>query len=174
VLTGLVPLVAPLVLDRAGFSSSGIGAVFALSSVVWVAASLLLARAGARAMTMGGAAAGLALLAVASSMPVLTLAAPCIVGFLMLRAAVQAPLNTMSYDLAARGARSSHVASATAIGFLNVVWAAAATATPLLAGVLLSGAGPRWVFVLLASACAVTALAMWRAAATGDALPAPA
>jgi predicted MFS family arabinose efflux permease len=159
-LSGLVPLVVPLLLDRAGFSSGAIGAVFAVSSLVWVAASALAARAGARGATIGAAAAGLALLAAASLMPVVTLAAPCVVAFAMMRAAIQAPLATISYDLAARGARIAGVAIGTAMGLLNVVWAAAATAAPLLGGTVLEGAGARWVFVLVALACAAAGLSL--------------
>jgi predicted MFS family arabinose efflux permease len=173
VLGGLVPLVVPLLLDRAGFSGSGIGAIFAVSSVVWVVASVLATRAGARALTLGGATAGLALLAVTSAAPVVTLAAPCIVAFVVVRAGIQAPLATMSYDLAASGARSCGMAVGTAMGFLNLVWAAAATVAPLIAGTVLAGAGARCVFVLLALACVAAGLTMRRAAAR-DAAPLPA
>jgi predicted MFS family arabinose efflux permease len=160
VLTGLVPLVVPLLLDRAGFSGGGIGAVVALSSLVWVAASALAMRAGARAVTTGAAAAGLALLAGASLLPVVSAAGPCVVAFVVLRAGVQAPLATISYELGAHGAREAGVAIGTAMGLLNVVWAAGATAAPLLGGAMLAGAGARWVFVLLALACAAAALAL--------------
>jgi predicted MFS family arabinose efflux permease len=152
VLTGLVPVVVPLLLDRAGFSSGGIGAVFAVSSLVWVAASALAVRTGARAGTIGAAAGGLALLSAASLMPVVTLAGPCVVAFLVVRAGIQAPLATISYDLGARGARAAGVAISTAMGLLTLVWAAGATAAPLLGGAVLAAAGARWVFVLLALA----------------------
>ena len=45
-LTGLVPLLVPLLLDREGFSSGEIGAVFAVGSVIWILASALAVRAG--------------------------------------------------------------------------------------------------------------------------------
>jgi predicted MFS family arabinose efflux permease len=81
VLTGLVPLVVPLLLDRAGFSSSGIGAVLAGSSLVWVGSSALLARTGSGAVTIGVAAGGLAFLAAASLMLVVTAAGAGVVAF---------------------------------------------------------------------------------------------
>jgi predicted MFS family arabinose efflux permease len=174
VLTGLVPVVVPLLLDRAGFSSGGIGAVFAVSSLVWVAASALAVRTGARAGTIGAAAGGLALLSAASLMPVVTLAGPCVVAFLVVRAGIQAPLATMSYDLGARGARAAGVAISTAMGLLTLVWAAGATAAPLLGGAVLAAAGARWVFVLLALACAAAGLTMRRHAAASDGGPLPA
>jgi MFS transporter, DHA1 family, inner membrane transport protein len=162
VLTGLVPCVVPLLLDRAGFSSAGIGAVFAVSSLVWVAASALAVRAGARAVTITAATGGLALLAAASLMPVVSAAGPCVVAFVVVRAGIQAPLATISYELGAHGARAAGVAIGTVMGLLNVVWAAGATAAPVLGGAVLAGAGARWVFVLLALACAVAGLAMRR------------
>jgi predicted MFS family arabinose efflux permease len=161
-LTALVPLVVPLLLDRAGFSSGEIGAVFAVGSVVWVAASALAARAGARAVTIGVAAGGLALLAAASLMPIVTVATPCLVAFVVVRAGIQAPLSAISYDLGAIGARNAGVAIGTAMGMLNLVWAAGATVAPLVGGAVLAGAGARWVFVLLALACAVAGLSMRR------------
>src|SRR5215218_9355344 len=145
VLTALVPLVVPLLLDREGFSSGAIGAVFGLGAAVWVGASALAVRAGARAVTIGVAAAGVALLAAASLMPIVTLAAP---------------LSTISYDLGAQGARNAGVAIGTAMGMLNFVWAAGATVAPLVGGAVLAGAGARWVFVLLAVACAAAALSL--------------
>jgi predicted MFS family arabinose efflux permease len=172
VLTGLVPLVVPLLLDRRGFSSGEIGAVFALGSLIWVAASALAMRAGARAVTIGVAASGLAVLAAASLMPIVTVATPCLVAFIMVRAGIQAPLATISYDLGAIGARNAGVAIGTAMGMLNLAWAVGATAAPLVGGVVLAGAGARWVFVLLALACAVAGLSMRRdAAASRGALP---
>jgi MFS transporter, DHA1 family, inner membrane transport protein len=175
VLTGLVPLVVPLLLDREGFSSGEIGAVFAVGALVWVAASALAVRAGARAVTIGVAAGGLVLLAAASLVPVVTVATPCLVAFVVLRAGIQAPLSTITYDLGALGARNAGVAIGTAMGMLNLVWAAGATAAPLVGGAVLAGAGARWVFVLLALACAVAGLSMRRdALASGRALRAAA
>jgi hypothetical protein len=98
------------------------------------------------------------------------------VAFVVVRAAIQAPLATLSYELGAHGARAAGVAIGTAMGLLNLVWAAGATAAPLLGGVVLAGAGARWVFVLLALACAAAGFAVRResAAGGGEALPASA
>ena len=149
-LTGMVPLVVPLLLDRDGFSSGEIGAVFAAGSAVWVLASALAVRAGPRAVTVGVAGTGLVLLAAAALVPVLALATPCLVAFVVLRAGIQAPLSTINYELGAYGARSAGVAVGAAMGLLNLVWAACAAASPLLAGALVEHAGARWVFVVLA------------------------
>jgi len=159
-LTGLVPLLVPLLLDREGFSSGEIGAVFAVGSVIWILASALAVRAGPRAVTVGAAGTGLVLLGAAALMPVLALATPCLIAFVVLRAGIQAPLSTINYDLGARGARSAGVGVGAVMGMLNLVWAACATAASLLGGVLLAGAGARWAFLALALACAAAGLWM--------------
>jgi len=161
-LAGVVPLVVPLLLDREGFSSGEIGAVFAAGSVIWILASGLAVRAGTRAVTIGVAGTGLVLLGAAALVPVLALATPCLVAFVVLRAAIQAPLSTISYDLGGRGARSAGVAIGAAMGMLNLVWAACAATAPLVTGALVDGLGARWVFLLLAAASAVAGLWMRR------------
>jgi hypothetical protein len=94
------------------------------------------------------------------------------VAFVVVRAGLQAPLSAISYDLGAQGARNAGLAIGTAMGMLNLAWAAGATAAPLVGGVVLAGAGARWVFVLLAFACAVAGLSMRRdATASRGALP---
>jgi hypothetical protein len=169
-----VPLVVTLLLDRQGLSAGEIGAVFALGALMWVTASALAMRAGARAVTCGVAATGLALLAAASLMPVVTLATPCLVAFVMVRAGIQAPLATITYDLGAHGARNAGVAIGTAMGMLNLVWAAGATAAPLLGGAVLAGAGARSPFVVLALLCTAAGLSVRRNAQASGALPAAA
>jgi MFS family permease len=166
-LSGLVPLVVPLLLDREGLSGGEIGAVFAAGSLIWVVASAVATRASARVTSVGVAGAGLVLIAAAALLPAVALATPFLIGFVLLRAAVQAPLSAMNYGLGAGGARRAGVALGAAVGLLNVVWAAAATATPLLAGALLDGLGPRWVFAALALACAAAGFRMLRPRAGG-------
>ena len=160
-LTGMVPLVVPLLLDRDGFSSGEIGAVFAAGSLIWVLASALAVRAGARAVTVGVAGTGLMLLAAVALLPAIALATPCVVAFVVLRAGVQAPLSTINYALGADGARSAGVAIGAAMGLLNLVWAACASMAPLVAGALIAGeGGPRSVFLLVALICAAAGLWM--------------
>ena len=99
------------------------------------------------------------LLGAAALMPVFALATPCLIAFVVLRAGIQAPLSTINYGLGADGARSAGVGVAEPVmGMLNLVWAARATAAPVLGGVLLEGAGARWAFLSLALACAVSGL----------------
>jgi MFS family permease len=128
-------------------------------------------------VTVGVAGTGLGLLGAAALLPVLALATPFLVAFVVLRAAIQAPLSTINYDLGARGARSAGVAIGAAMGMLNLVWALAAATSPLVTGALVDTAGARWVFLALAVTAAAAGLWMRRqgpprrAAATGDHRP---
>ena len=77
------------------------------------------------------------LIGLAALMPAFTSAAPVVIGFVVLRALLQAPLSTINYPLGEQGARAAGVATGTVMGLLNLVWGACAAAAPLLTGVLL-------------------------------------
>ena len=162
-LTGVVGLVVPLLLDREGLSPTQIGGVFALGSVLWICSSLAAVRAGTRAVSAGVAGVGAVLIGIAALMPAITSAAPFLIGFVVLRALLQAPLSTINYPLGEQGARAAGVATGTAMGLLNLVWGACAAAAPVLTGVLLEATGAQLVFVSLAALCAVVGVTMLRA-----------
>ena len=168
-LTGVVGLVVPLLLDREGLTPTEIGGVFALGSVLWVASSLAAVRAGSRAVSAGVAGVGAVLIGIVALMPAVVPAAPFVIGFVVLRALLQAPLSTINYPLGEQGARAAGVATGTVMGLMNLVWGACAAAAPVLTGVLLQATGAQLVFVVLAALCAVTGAAMLR-----EARPAPA
>jgi predicted MFS family arabinose efflux permease len=161
-LTGVVGLVVPLVLDREGFGPTQIGAVFALGSVMWIGSSLLAVRAGTRAVSAGVGGVGAVLIGLAALLPAFTSAAPVVIGFVVLRALLQAPLSTINYPLGERGARLAGVATGTVMGLLNLVWGACAAAAPLLTGALLQATSAQLVFVALAALCALAGTAMLR------------
>jgi predicted MFS family arabinose efflux permease len=164
VLAGIVPLLVPLVLDENGLSAGQIGAVFSAGAAVWIVASAVAARLARR--TVRVSAAGVAALALGAVLllPVLTLATAGVAVFLLLRAAAQAPLSTISYPLAEVGARVAGIGSGTVMGLANVVWAATAAAAPLLGGALAGSLGARPTFALVALGCALTGV--WILAAT--------
>jgi predicted MFS family arabinose efflux permease len=163
-LTGVVGLVVPLLLDREGLTPTQIGGVFAMGSAMWVLSSLAAVRAGTRAVSAGVAGVGAVLIGLAALMPAITSAAPYVIGFVVLRALLQAPLSTINYPLGERGARLAGVATGTVMGLLNLVWGACAAAAPLLTGVLLETASAQLVFVALAALCAAAGVAMLRGA----------
>ena len=164
-LTGVVGLVVPLVLDREGFGPTQIGAVFAIGSVMWIASSLVAVRAGTRAVSAGVGGVGAVLIGLAALLPAFTSAAPVVIGFVVLRALLQAPLSTINYPLGERGARLAGVATGTVMGLLNLVWGLCAAAAPLLTGALLQATSAQLVFVALAALCAAAGTAMLRTGA---------
>jgi hypothetical protein len=127
---------------------------------MWIATSALAVRAGTRAINVGVAGLGLVLLGAAALVPAVALVAPCVIAFVLLRACFQAPLSTINYALGEDGARAAGVATGTAVGILNLVWGAFAAIAPLVAGGIIEGAGPRWVFALLCCCCLAAGLWM--------------
>ena len=163
-LTGVVGLMVPLLLDREGLTPTQIGGVFAIGSAMWVLSSLAAVRAGTRAVSAGVAGVGAVLIGLAALMPAITSAAPYVIGFVVLRALLQAPLSTINYPLGERGARLAGVATGTVMGLLNLVWGACAATAPLLTGALLEATSAQLVFVALAALCAAAGVAMLRGA----------
>ena len=116
-------------------------------------------------------------LAAALSPAALTAAPLAIVAMLCVTTAARSVLWTVSYPLAAEGARQSCAGLGVVVGLLNGVWAATAVLGPLAAGFALEHLSLRAVFGLTESACAaalaVTVAFAWRtrrAAAAGPAL----
>lgn len=158
VVTGVGGLVAPLLLAANGLSAGAIGSAVALSAVVWIAAGALSTRlpsARIDVRLVGGAS---ALLALAWLIPVASLSTLAIVGFLVLSAGVRAVLNTVTYALAGLNVPTEALA-APIVGVMNVAWASMALASPLAAGVVVSGIGAKWAFV--ATAAVGFAVAAW-------------
>lgn len=88
-------------------------------------------------------------------LPVATLATSALAVFLVLRSALQAPLSTISYPLAETGARLAGIGGGTAIGLVNLVWASAAVAGPLVGGGIAEALGARFAFGCVAVLAAV-------------------
>ncbi len=158
VVTGVSGLLAPLVLADNGLTAGGIGAVIALSAVIFTASGALSTRipsARVNVRVLGGIA---AVLGATFLIPMISFSTFAVIGFLVLGAGARAALNTVVYALA-----RSHVptdALATPIvGVMNVTWAAAALVAPLAAGVALSAGGAKWAFV--ATAITGFAVAVW-------------
>ena len=131
---------------------------------MWVAASMAAVRAGTRAISAGVAGTGAVLIGLAALLPAFTSAVPVVIGFVVLRALLQAPLSTINYPLGEQGARAAGVATGTVMGLMNLVWGACAAAAPVLTGVMLEVTGAQLVFVTLAALCAIAGVAMLRAA----------
>lgn len=149
VVAGLVPLLVPILLDENGLAASEIGIVFSAGAAVWMLASGVAARNARRTVRAAVAGAGVLALGLVLVLPALSIATAAIAVFIVLRAATQAPLSTISYPLADAAARVSGIGSGTVIGLMNVVWGAAAAVTPVLTGAAVGGVGARATFALV-------------------------
>ncbi len=151
--TGVCALLVPALLHQAGASAGQIGLVFAASGILFAAGSALTAAAGRRAVTLAVAAGGIAALAAALSLAVLSTAPVALVVMLCLTTAARSVLWTVSYPLAAE-AGADGAGLGAAVGMLNGIWAATAVLGPLAAGFAAGHLGPQAAFGLTEAACA--------------------
>ena len=160
---GVVNLVAPLQLGDHGLSSGAIGAWLSVASMIFIASSLAVARVGRRAVSLrlGGL---MAALQAAALIPVLVSGAvPPVVATVLLRSVVVGPPYAMAFPLGALGAARLGVGTGTVNGVMGVVWGAANFVGPLAAGAVISTAGDRAAYALLALWCLLIALVLVRA-----------
>jgi predicted MFS family arabinose efflux permease len=156
--TGVSGLLAPLVLADNGLSAGAIGAVIALSAVIFTAGGAMSTRipsARVNVRLVGGTAAALGATLL---IPTVSFSTFAVIGFLVLGAGARAVLNTVVYALARSHVPTESLATPI-VGVMNVAWAAAALAAPLAAGMALSVGGAKWAF--LATAATVIAAAAW-------------
>lgn len=168
IVTGVSGLIPPLVLAGNGLSAGAIGAVVALSAVVWIAGGAASARVPAARIDARLVGAAVAALAVSWLIPVVSLSTLAIVGFLLVSAAFRALLGTVIY-VPVRLAVASEARAAPVVGVMNVAWAAMALVSPLAAGIVVGGADVRWAFV--GTAAIGLAVAAWMLTTRQDATP---
>jgi predicted MFS family arabinose efflux permease len=160
---GVVNLVAPLQLGDHGLSSGAIGAWLSVASMIFIASSLAVARAGRRAVSLrlGGL---MAALQAAALIPVLASGAvPPVVATVLIRSVVVGPPYAMAFPLGALGAARLGFGTGTVNGVMGVVWGGANFVGPIAAGLVISGAGDRAAYALLAVWCLAIALVLMRA-----------
>lgn len=158
VVTGVSGLLAPIVLAGNGLSAGGIGAVIALSAVIFTAVAAMSTRIPSVQVDVRLVALIAAVLGATFLIPLLSISTFAVVGFLVFSAGARAVLNTVVYALARAHAPSEALATPI-VGVMNVAWAAAALTAPLVAGLALSAGGAEWAFV--ATAIAGFAVALW-------------
>ena len=161
VVTGVSGLLAPIVLADNGLTPGSIGAVIALSAVIFTAGGALSSRipsASVNVRVVGGTS---AVLAATFLIPMVSFSTIAVIGFLVLGAGARAVLNTVVYALA-RSHVPTEALATPIVGVMNVTWAAAALAAPLAAGVALSAGGAKWAFVATAITGFVVAAWMLR------------
>jgi MFS family permease len=167
VTTAVPALLAPAELHAAGASPERIGLDFSVAGMLFALGSMLTAAAGRRALRMAVLCTGMLALAAALLPVVLTSAPLAVVAMLCGTTAARSILWTVSYPLAAEGARRTGAGLGVVVGSLNGLWAATAVLGPLAAGLGVEHLSSRSVFGLTETLCvavlaATTALA-WRA-----------
>ena len=158
VVTGVSGLLAPLVLADNGLTAGGIGAVIALSAVIFTAGAAFSTRIPKARINVRVVGAVAAVLGATFLIPIVSFSTFAVVGFLVLGAGARAVLNTIVYALA-RSHTPSEALAAPIVGVMTVAWSAAALAAPLAAGLALSAGGARWAFV--ATAVTGFGVALW-------------
>jgi MFS family permease len=161
-LFGVLGVLGPLHLSRAGWGAAAIGAVWltgaALETVQAPLVGRLLDRRGhlrpVRAILAAGAVVSLALA---------TDARPLVYVPLVIAAATAfGGLFTPAFALIAHGAEQAGLAQGMAFGFMNAAWALGAAVGPAAGGAIADATGDWIPFVLAACACALALAATWR------------
>ena len=152
-------LLSPLYFDDEGFSSSAIGWVFTVGSILSVLAILAVGRYGSR---VDGPRVLVALTLVCSGL-ILLLLVPAGVWWyatgLVVVIGVAAPIFTIAYAICAEGARQAGIGEGAAFGMLNAVWAVGAVIAPVVSGIVAEG-GVSWIAYALVALLALGAAAL--------------
>jgi MFS family permease len=155
--TGVIGILVPTLLAANGVGPAGVGAAVTASAVVWTAAATGAGRLARPRIGLPVLGATVAALAACWILPVVSRSTVVLVGFLVLAAACRAPLGALVYPLAARAVTGEAEATAVA-GVLNVSWAGAALAAPLLAGLAAQQGLERMAFAVVCLGAGLVAL----------------
>jgi len=151
----VVSLLAPIQLDRAGFTASSIGLVLSSASVAYILSSSLTVRYRTTITRLQPVA--LLSLGVAVSVAPGTVSASAIAVAVVvtLSAIPRAAIGTVGYSLATRTTGAAK--SGTTIGLLNTIWASSQALAPLGAGALSQSFSTRMAYLALVAGCALAA-----------------
>ncbi len=150
---GMGNLLGSLRLSENGLSPSGIGVLFSIGALVWIAVAPLAGRMGEQRSHVALTACGCALLGGAWLVPVADRSTAAIAAFLLASAAGRAGLNTFSYLLAGSGAESAGAGRGAVIGLVNLSWGVAAVIGPLAASAAHGHIDERLPFAVIAALC---------------------
>jgi MFS family permease len=166
-LFGVVAVLVPLELGRAGWSAAAIAAVFITAAAIEMVVAPLLGRFSDRrgrllpvrfALT-GGVLVSVALALADGPAPIVVLLVAASISF----GAFWAP----AMALLSEGAERIGLAQGLAFGLMNAAWGAGNWVGPSLGGTLADAAGDALPYFLMASVCLVTLLALTRRALVG-------
>ena len=157
---GMGNLLGSLRLSENGLSPSGIGVLFSIGALVWIAVAPLAGRMGEQRSHVALTAFGCALLGAAWLVPVADRSTVAIAAFLLASAAGRAGLNTFTYLLAGSGAASAGAGRGAVIGLVNLSWGIAAVVGPLAASEAHGHIDERVPFAIIAALCLAVATLM--------------
>jgi MFS family permease len=157
---GMGNLLGTLRLSENGLSPSGIGVLFSIGALVWIAVAPLAGRMGEQRSHVALTAVGCALLGAAWLVPVADRSTLAITAFLLASSAGRAGLNTFSYLLAGTGAQSAGAGRGTVVGLVNLSWGIAAVIGPLAASAAHGHIDERIPFGVVAALCLAVAAFM--------------
>ncbi len=158
--SGAVQLLVPLQLSRSGESVSAIGVAFAISGLLYVVVSGLMARAKAVTVTAAAAALGCLSMGLLVAPAGISSNSGWLLVCLLALTVPRAQLNTLSYRLAAASPISSAGSLSVVIGLLNLMWAISMVIGPVAAAWLDQGFGIATAFLGTASWASVIGLAL--------------
>ena len=144
---GVVQLLVPLALSRHGSSAGAIGIALSVASVVYVLASGVVVRLGARATRLPFNAAMTGLTALALLPALFGSSMWWLESVLVLTSIPRAAIGTLAYPLSVSEIGDSD-RRASVFGHLNAVWAAAMMSAPLAAGLLAEHLGIRATYAV--------------------------
>lgn len=147
VASGLVGVVVPLELHRAGQSTGTIGLILLLTGLGYLAAGSTVARLGSRIVSVGAALTASAIAVVAMFPTALSTSVVAVIASTALLTVMRGFASTLSYPLACRAA-DARLPAGTILGYLNTVWAGMSVVVPLAAGAIFDAAGPRTAFIV--------------------------
>ena len=150
---GVVSVLVPLRLADNGLSEGDVGLLFSATAAIFIAVSWIVARGGARHVTLQVAAALAFAQAVALLLPIASVSTLALVAFLVLRAPIWGASSTIAYPLTSEGAHRAGLGRGAIFGLLNLCWGVAAVVGPLCGSVIAHALGEPWAYGGLALVC---------------------
>jgi len=158
-LFGVLVVLVPLELNRHGWGSLAIGALFIATTAIETALNPLLGRLTDRRGLMAPLRAAL-LGSIAVSLALAVAREPAVIATLVLVAGVAyGAFYTPGMGLISRGAEQAGVAQGLAFGLMNACWGVGAVIGPAAGGALAGAAGDSAPYLILAGLCLATYLA---------------
>ena len=150
---GSINLLVPLELRGAGLSAGEIGVWFSISSVIFLAGTLVVTRLAGRGAGLRLAGAAALCYALLFLFPVATGTTAVLLAFLLLRAPFWSALSTLPFPFGAIGAERAVIGQGAVVGALNLTWGASNTIGPLTAGAVADAVGVRAAYLPALASC---------------------